>query len=46
MIRKNACLGLAWYAGAGATPLILAAPALAQQLTASAPVRANMPVPT
>jgi iron complex outermembrane receptor protein len=44
MIRRKACLGLAWYAGAGATPLILAAPALAQQLTAPAPVQANMPV--
>jgi iron complex outermembrane receptor protein len=30
MIRRKACLGLAWYAGAGATPLILAAPVLAQ----------------
>ena len=30
MIRRKACLGLAWYAGAGATPLMLASPVLAQ----------------
>jgi iron complex outermembrane recepter protein len=30
MIRRKAYLGLAWYAGVGATPLILASPALAQ----------------
>ena len=43
MIRKNAYLGLAWYAGAGATLLILSAPVLAQQLTAPAPVQENLP---
>jgi outer membrane receptor protein involved in Fe transport len=31
MSRRKACLGLAWYAGAGAAPFILASPVLAQE---------------